>query len=79
MRFKLILLFVGAPLALAADRLGQRWLFYVGLALLIVGLLLPVRAGQTLGERFRNLSGHLPLLGWLRPRESPSDENGSRR
>ena len=34
---KLALMFVGAPLALAADPLGQRWLFYVGLTLLVHG------------------------------------------
>jgi hypothetical protein len=59
---------VGAPLALASSRLGQRWLFCVGLALLAVALLLPARPGQTLGERMRNLARHLPGARWFRSR-----------
>jgi len=57
---------VGAPLALASSRLGQRWLFYVGLALLALALLLPARPQQTFGERMRNLVGHLPGARWFR-------------
>jgi hypothetical protein len=51
---------VGAGLALAAERLGRRWLFYVGLGLLVVSLVLPSAAGQTLEERLANLGRHLP-------------------
>ncbi|NIN73535.1 MAG: hypothetical protein GTO46_16750 [Gemmatimonadetes bacterium] len=63
---KLALIFVGAPLALAADRLGQRWLFYVGLALLIIALAIPARPGQTLGQRLGSLVHRLPGSRWLR-------------
>lgn len=55
-------------------------MFYVGLAVLVVGLVLPARAGQTPGERLRNLAGHLPLLRWLRPtKRSPDEESGAER
>ena len=57
---------MGAPLALASGRLGQRWLFYVGLALLAGALALPMSPGQTLGERMRNLARHLPGARWFR-------------
>jgi hypothetical protein len=51
---------VGATLALASDRLGQRWLVYVGLGLLAASLMLPSAPGQTLEERIANLGRHLP-------------------
>lgn len=57
---------MGAPLALAADRVGRPWLFFVGLALLIIALLVPVRPGQTLRERLDGLVRHLPGSRWLR-------------
>ena len=63
---KLALMFVGAPLALAADPLGQRWLFYVGLTLLVLGLAVPSRAGERPGEKLRNIVGHLPGRRWFR-------------
>ncbi len=66
MRLKLALIFVGAPLALASSRLGQRWLFYVGLALLAVALALPTQPGQTLKERMTNLVQHFPGARWIR-------------
>jgi hypothetical protein len=59
-------MFVGAPLALASDRLGRGWLFFVGLALLVVALALPTQPGQTLEERLRGLARHLPGARWLR-------------
>jgi hypothetical protein len=59
-------MFVGAPLALAADRLGQRWLFYLGLALLIIALAVRARPGQTLAQRWNSLVSHLPGSRWLR-------------
>lgn len=65
---KLVLLFVGAPLALAAERIGARWLSYVGLALLVVALLIPSRADQELGERLEALVDHLPGFRWFRSR-----------
>jgi len=54
------LLFVGASLALAAERVGSGWLFYVGLGGLVIALTLPSAPGQTLGERVRNLLAHMP-------------------
>jgi hypothetical protein len=63
---KLALMFIGAPLALAADRVGQRWLFYVGLALLVIALVIPARPGRTLGQRLDGLVRHLPGRRWLR-------------
>lgn len=75
---KLALMFIGAPLALAARPLGAPWLFYVGLGLLLVALILPARRGQQLGERISNLARHLPGARWLgRGREERrADENG---
>jgi hypothetical protein len=63
---KLALIFVGAPLALVAGRVGQRWPFYLGLALLIIALAIPARTGQTLGQRLDGLVRHLPGSRWLR-------------
>ncbi|UCC74843.1 MAG: hypothetical protein JSV86_09935 [Gemmatimonadota bacterium] len=60
------MIFVGAPLALAADRIGQRWLFYVGLALLIIALAIPARPGQALRGRIDYLIRHLPGARWIR-------------
>jgi hypothetical protein len=59
------LLLVGAPLALAAQPLGRRWLFYLGIVLLAVALVLPAEPGQTLKLRARHLVRHLPGAGWL--------------
>jgi hypothetical protein len=58
-------MFVGAPLALASEPLGQSAFFYVGLALLVVALALPVSPGQTLGARARDIVRHLPGARWL--------------
>ncbi len=66
MRFKLALIFVGAPLALASGRLGQRWLFYVGLALLVLALALPARPGGSFKERAGDLVRHFPGARWFR-------------
>jgi hypothetical protein len=65
LRIKLALVLVGAPLALASERLGQRLLFYLGLALLAVALVLPASQGQTFGQRARNLARFLPGARWL--------------
>jgi len=64
------LLFVGAPLALAADRLGRSWLFYVGVSMLVVSLALPSKPGQTVAERARNLAAHIPGARLFRRRGS---------
>jgi len=64
----LALIFIGAPLALLADRVGQRWLFYLGLVLLILALVVPARPGQTPGQRVGGLVRHLPGSRWLRRR-----------
>jgi hypothetical protein len=66
------LLFLGAPLALAADRLGRHWLFYMGLAMLLVSLALPSASGQTLGDRARNLAAHVPGARLFRRRDGAS-------
>lgn len=55
-----MLLFAGASLALAADRIGTGWLFYVGLAMLLAALTLPTAPGQSLRDRVRNLVAHMP-------------------
>ncbi|UCF19894.1 MAG: hypothetical protein JSU87_00320 [Gemmatimonadota bacterium] len=68
LQVKLALMFIGAPLALVSGNLGQSWLFFAGLALLGVALLLPARPGVKLGERLGHLIRHLPLVGWLRRR-----------
>ncbi len=70
LRLKLALIFVGAPLALASVPLETRWLFYVGLALLILALALPARPGQSPRERWENVVRHLPGARWLRRRDS---------
>ncbi|NIR45965.1 MAG: hypothetical protein GWN99_16135, partial [Gemmatimonadetes bacterium] len=62
---KLALILSGAPLALAADRVGWRWLFFLGLALLVVALAIPARSGQSLGERLADLLRHLPGSRWF--------------
>ena len=54
------MLFLGALLALAAERVGLGWLFYVGLAMLVIALALPAAPGQTVKERASNLLQHLP-------------------
>lgn len=54
------MLFSGALLALAADRVGLDWMFYVGLAMLVIALALPATPGQSLNERAGNLVRHLP-------------------
>jgi hypothetical protein len=54
------LLFVGASLALAAERVGWSWLFYVGLAMLVIALAMPSTPGQTLKQRASNLVAHIP-------------------
>jgi hypothetical protein len=59
---------VGAPLALAAQPLGQPWMFWLGLVFLISALLLPMQPGQRLGDRFQDIVRHLPLSGWLSSR-----------
>jgi hypothetical protein len=65
LQLKLIGIFVGAPLALAAEPLGQRWLFFVGITLLVVVLVIPAQPGQALGERLRELAHNFPILGRL--------------
>ena len=71
---KLLLLFIGAPLALLAAPLGTDWLFFVGLGLLAAALVLPARPGQTPQEKLGNLAGHLPLIGRsLRSRSEASE------
>jgi hypothetical protein len=64
------LLFVGAPLALAADRLGRDWLFYIGLGMLVAALALPSKPGQTMADRAKNLASHIPGGRWFRRRDS---------
>jgi hypothetical protein len=66
LRLKLALIFVGAPLALASSRLGQRWLFYVGLALLVVALALPAQPGRSFKERAGDFVRHFPGARWFR-------------
>jgi len=61
-------MFIGAPLALAARPLGVSWLFYVGLLLLFVALVLPARKDQKVRERLRELVRHLPGGRWFRGR-----------
>jgi len=56
---------VGAPLALVAQPLGRRWLFYLGIVLLAVALVLPAEPGQKLKLRAWNLARHLPGASWL--------------
>ena len=65
LNLKLALMFVGAPLALLAEPLGRPWLFYSGLALLVVGLILPARADETLRKKLGHLFRHLPGGRWL--------------
>ncbi len=60
---------MGAPLALAAQPLEAPWLFWVGLALLTLALILPSRPGQTIGERLRSIFRHLPVIGWIGRRD----------
>ncbi len=62
-------MFVGAPTALVATRFGPAWLFYCGLALLILALILPSESGQSLGGKLKNVARHLPGARWLRPKE----------
>lgn len=62
-------MFVGAPLALVAHPLEAPWLFFVGLALLLIALAVPTRKGQTLSNRLAQLVRHLPGARWFRPRD----------
>ncbi len=64
-----MLLFLGAPLALAASPLAKPWLFYAGLLLLIAALTIPLHAGQTLGAKLKSVLRYLPGRGWLRQGE----------
>lgn len=68
-------MFVGAPLALAADPLGRPWLFYIGLALLVIGLIHPVHPEETLGEKLKNIVRHLPGRRWARPGREAGDDD----
>ncbi len=72
---KLVLLFLGAPLALAGTAFGLDWLFVVGVVILVIALSLPTREGQTLGEKLSDISSGFPLLGSSR-RRSPDDPTG---
>lgn len=67
-------MFIGAPLALAAQPLGRPGLFYVGLALLVIALALPAKPGQTPQERIRNLVRHLPGLAWVGRSDSDAED-----
>ncbi len=69
LQVKLALMLLGAPLALVAVSLEQTWLFFGGLAILVIALLLPARPNSDLGERLRDLARHLPGVGWLRRRD----------
>lgn len=62
---KLGLMFVGAPLALLAQPLELPWLFYSGLGLLVIGLILPAHAEETLREKLRKIIRHFPGSRWL--------------
>ncbi len=66
LRIKLILMFVGAPLALTSAPLGQGWLFFLGITFLIVALALPTKAGENLRERLGSLTQHLPGSNWFK-------------
>lgn len=66
---KLAGIFIGAPLALAAQPLEAPWLFWLGFALLVAALVLPSRPGQTIGERLRSALRHLPVIGWIGKRD----------
>ncbi len=66
LRIKLILMFVGAPLALTSAPLGQGWLFFLGITFLIVALALPTKAGENLKERLGSLTQHLPGSNWFK-------------
>ena len=66
LRIKLILMFVGAPLALASAPLGQGWLFFLGITFLIVALALPTKPGENLKERLGSLTQHLPGSNWFK-------------
>lgn len=62
-------MFVGAPLALAAHPLEAPWLFFVGLALLLIALAVPPRKGQSLPSRLAQLVRHLLGARWFRTRD----------
>jgi len=68
-RLKLALMFIGAPTALVASRFGPSGLFYCGLALLILALILPSEFGESLGGKLKNVARHLPGARWMRPKE----------
>ncbi len=69
LQLKLLLIFIGAPVALAARPLGRPWLFLIGLTLLVLALAIPPHPDQSPKERARNLARHLPFLGWLRRKD----------
>lgn len=71
--WKLGLGIAGTLLALASEPLGIRWLFPVGLGVVVLALLLPARPGQSWRERWSALVGHLPLARWLRKDSDPAD------
>jgi hypothetical protein len=56
----------GALAALGGGSVGARWLFYPGLALVLLALALPNYPGQPWREKWRNLVRHLPAARWLR-------------
>lgn len=59
-------MFVGAPLALASAPLGRPWLFFLGISLLILALVLPTRPTETLKEKLGALARHLPGSNWFK-------------
>lgn len=73
LRIKLGLMFVGAPLALASGPLGRRWLFFLGIALLVVALVLPARPGETLSDKLSAVVRHLPGSNWLKSKDRTGD------
>lgn len=74
LKLKLILLFVGAPVALLSQPMGSDVLFYVGLSLLVIGLALPARPGEALGEKIRAITRH--LIPGRRPRSGDREDAG---
>lgn len=72
----MLLLFVGAPLALVGVAGDRIYLFVFGVALLVIALGLPAREGQSLKEKGRGLLRHLPGIGWLRSGVGSEDARG---
>lgn len=67
--WKIGLATAGAVAALLAETVGRPRLFPVGLGVVVLALVLPSYAGQTLRQKWEHLVRHLPVGRWLSKRD----------